>query len=130
MLRPHEIIRKDRMPVGIWMGLKMGIKMLALPLVPTALICLYRPLREHLIIQLLLESTAHTRIEPINPMHKAFVEGKQRKIKFQESEIFPATPYKTFTELKKSSKMKGRAERQLKGLEAAQKKEKSESKNN
>jgi hypothetical protein len=47
-------------------------------------------------------------------LHKAFVEGKQRKTNFQESEISPGTPYKTFTESKekaKASKIKGRAER-------------------
>jgi hypothetical protein len=50
------------------------------------------------------------------------VEGKQPKTKFHESEILPGTPYKTFTERKgkaKTSKMRGKAEQQLKGLEAA-----------
>jgi hypothetical protein len=46
----------------------------------------------------------------------------------QESEISSGTPYKTFIESKeqeKASKIKERAERQLNGLEAAQKEEKS-----
>jgi hypothetical protein len=52
------------------------------------------------------------------------VEGKQRKRKSQESDILPGTPDKIFIENKekeKASKMKGRAERQLKGLKAVQK---------
>jgi hypothetical protein len=88
-----------------------------------------RPISLHLIIQLLPESTAHMSTKVINPLPKASVEGKQRKRKPQESEILPGTPYKTFIESKekeKASKMKRRAERQLKGLETAQeKKEKS-----
>jgi hypothetical protein len=64
----------------------------------------------------------------IKPIAKTSVEGKERKKKSQESEILPGTPYKTFIESKekdKESKMKGKAERQLKGLEEAQKTEKS-----
>jgi hypothetical protein len=59
------------------------------------------------------------------------VGGKQRKINSYESEILPGTPYKTFIESEekeKASKMKGRAEWQVKELEVAQKKEKSGSK--
>jgi hypothetical protein len=40
------------------------------------------------------------------------MEDKRRKRKSQESEIYPGTPYKTFTENKekaKASKTKGRA---------------------
>jgi hypothetical protein len=55
------------------------------------------------------------------------VEGKQRKRKFQKSEIFSGTPYTNFADSKeKASKMNGKSERQQKRLEAAQKREKPE----
>jgi hypothetical protein len=82
-----------------------------------------------LIIQLLPKSTAHTSTEAMNPLSKASVEGKKRKRKSQASQMLPGTPYKTFIESegkKGASKIKGRAERQLKGLEASQKKENQE----
>jgi hypothetical protein len=88
---------------------KTGFEMLALPLVPMAPVCLHLFLHEHLIIQLLPESTTHTSTEAISPLPKASVEGKRRKRKSQESEILPGTAYKTFTESKgkeKASKMK------------------------
>jgi hypothetical protein len=62
------------------------------------------------------------------PTAKISVEAKQLKRKSQQSEILSGTPYKKFIEGKgkeKASKIKGRAERQLKGFEAAQKKLKS-----
>jgi hypothetical protein len=83
------------------------------------LICLHLPLQEHLIIQLLPESTPHSSIEAISSLTKPSLERKQCKTKSQASEILPGTPYKTFIESKieaKASKMKGRTERQLKGL--------------
>jgi hypothetical protein len=55
-------------------------------------------------------------------------EGKQRKRKYHKSEILSGTPYKRFIESKQKEKarnMKGKAEQQLKGLEAAQEKGKS-----
>jgi hypothetical protein len=78
------------------------------------LICLHLPLREHLIILLLPESTTHTKIEAINPLPEASVEGKQRKRRPQKSDILPGTNYEMLIETKwkeKASKMKGRAER-------------------
>jgi hypothetical protein len=121
-------LAKIRCLMGIWKGPKMDIQMSTFPFVSIVLICLHLPLHNTLIIQLLPESTTHTSIEAINPFTKVPVKGKQRKRKFQESEILSGTPYETFTESKekeKASKMEGKAEWQLKGLEAAQKKEKS-----
>jgi hypothetical protein len=66
-------------------------------------------------------------MEAANSLPKDSVEGKQRKRKSQESDIYPRTFYKTFIESKEkynASQMKGRAGRQLKGLKATQKEEK------
>jgi hypothetical protein len=65
-------------------------------------------------------------MEAINPLPKASVEDKQRKRKYQESEIVSETPYNKLIESKERvSKMKGKAQRQLEGLEEAQEKGKS-----
>jgi hypothetical protein len=49
------------------------------------------------------------------------VEGKQRKRKYQKSEILSGTSYNNFADRKeKANKMKGKSERQQKRLEAAQ----------
>jgi hypothetical protein len=58
------------------------------------------------------------------------VESKQRKRKSKKSEILSGTPYKSCVESREKEKairMKGKAERQQKRLEAAQKGGKSES---
>jgi hypothetical protein len=112
-------LAKIRCLTRIWKGPKIGIEMLTLHFVSMGLICLCLPL------QLLPERTTRTSREAINPLPKASVEGKQRKRISQKSEMLPETPYKTFIEsdeIKKTSKMKGNAGRQLKLLEAAQKK--------
>jgi hypothetical protein len=71
-------------------------------------------------------------MEEINPLTKVSVEDEQRKRNSGESENFTGKPNKTnttFIEIKekeKANKLKVRTERQMKGLEAAQKKGKKE----
>jgi hypothetical protein len=79
-------------------------------------------------ILVLPESTTHTSIVAITPLPKDSVEGKQPNGKSHKSEILSGTPHKRFIESKEKEKarnMKGKAEQQLKGFEAAQEKGKS-----
>jgi hypothetical protein len=73
------------------------------------------------------ESTTNTGIEAINPLPTASAEGNKRKRKSKKSEILFVTPHKNVTENKdkeKASKIKEKAKRQQKRLEAAHKKDK------
>jgi hypothetical protein len=118
--QPSEVACEEKIP-DEHLRLKTGIQMLTFPFVSLVLSCLYLPLYEHMIIELLPESTAHTSMEEINPLPKASVEVKLRKIKSRKSEILPGTPNKICIEIKgkeKVNKMKVRTDRQLKRLEA------------
>jgi hypothetical protein len=54
--------------------------------VSVTLICVHLPLHEHLIIQLLPESSKHRSTEAMNPLSEASAVGKQRKRNSQELE--------------------------------------------
>jgi hypothetical protein len=107
---PSEITRKGKMPDAPLEGQKTSTEMLTLPSVSMVLLYLHLPLREHLIMELLPQSTTHTRTEAVNPLPEASVEDKQRKRRPQESDILPGTTYRTCIESKRKeevSKMKG-----------------------
>jgi hypothetical protein len=124
---PSEITREDKMCLmRIRKGRKLGVQMLTLPVVSMVQICLHLLLPEHVTTYLLPESTTHDSMEAKHPLREA-TGDKHRKRKPQEPEILSATPYKMFIESKedeKGSKMKERAERQMKSLEGLREKRK------